>query len=893
MRKEAIGLSIEGTDIKVAHVAFSHKGVILKRLEVAQLPEPLGIAAEEEEPESESLDAFEEAFGEVGRAKTGPGQEAEDEEQLEEEDASTTLLGVLSGYNLTKAKIGVNLPEDAVSFYTLSDTFAIKGRKLKKALIDMVSPKHDGPISLEMVDYVKAADKNLACLICDREPAFLEVLKELKPFLGMNKPFVGLIDSMDTALMGLVRADHELVEGEITAIIYIGSDSTRIIIMKGREYLRFLPSIQEGANSPELINTVFSKILFEQDEGGLPEINHVVLAGEADMPSALEFFSKRMPDARVEIIRYGKFAGSEMEPSKIPAPLSSFALPLALAKKALDPTNPDYYQTDFTPDYLKESQKPFRIAWHGVLSLLVIFAMSLLLVVKGGYNYVEMAELEKDTFNYSRLTQLAQPLLYEIDMLNEQISLYESEITQLASLAQNSNIWSESLQKLCDLTERCDSLWITSMNSAEDKGYVLGGKSRTREKITALASAYQNSYLDVVNRGMIRDYRLWDFTMRVKFPDALQPQIYLARVKKHGKDGFGQGAHVGADEAAGLVAGAQHLGFSTQQFPAMSGGEFPAMPTSFGMDGSVMVDSLLRAGFNAYYEQAKGIAGSPELTRLQTEQEMREAELWRLWMQQKQVEEEQKLAATEKSIDEQYLGPEEKASQSSPTQGPEPAPETEPAPEAEPIPEAKPEPAPKAEPAPEAKPEAPAKAKSAGEENKETPQKDEQADQSSPPVKAAEQSTTTREEEPKVQKQEVAGPKLQTASGSTSSAMDGDYDRALELFKAGEYDQSAGLFNEMLAARTDPKNDCNAHYWLGHCLFGMGDFKAAIVELETAGDCEDKSIQDGVLFMLGNCHLRLGNERSANEKYARLLRDHPTSRFGPIASARTKALSQP
>ena len=867
MRKEGIGLSIEGTDVKVAHIAFSHKGVILKRLEVAQLPEPLGVTIEEEEPESESLDAFEEAFGEASRAKAGLGDDAEDgEQEAEDEDSSSTLLGILAGYNLTRAKIAVNLPEDSVSFYTLSDTFAVKGRKLKRALIDMVSPKHDGPISPDMVEYIKAADKNLTCLVCDRTPVFLDVLKEIRPFLGRNKPHIGLIDSMDTALMGLARANHELVEGEITAIVYVGADSTRTIIMKGRDYMMLLPSIQEGANSPDLLSMLFSKMLLEQDEGGLPDINHLILAGEADMDAACEFFSEKMPEAEVEIIKYGKFVGTEMEPSKIPAPLASFALPLALARKALEPTNPDYYGTDFTPEYMKESQKPFRIAWHGLLSLFIIFAMSLLLVIKGGYNYVEMDDLKKDTFNHNRLTKLAQPLLYEIDMLNEQISLFESEMSQLASLAQDSHIWSQSMLKLCDLTERCDSLWLVNLSSSEDMGYMLRGKSRTREKITALASAYQNSYLDTVSRGMIRDYRLWDFSMRVKFPDVLQPQTYLAMVKKHSKDGFGQDAHGGLDKPGGFVAGMPSLAMSGQQ---MSGGEFPPMAPSFDMQGTGMISGVLRAGFNTYYDQAERIADSPKLRRLQAEQERREAERERSWIQQKKLLEEQKIAAAGKSLDEQYLGPDAESSQTAPDSGLEPAPQVQPETVVKPEgPETK---------TPEATP------------------KREQTSEAAPQHPSAEgsDSATQEEEASLTAPQETDAPEHDTTTVSAPVATDGDYDRALELFKAGEYEQAAGLFNEMLAARSGPTNDCRAHYWLGHCLYGMGDFEAAIVQFKHSEGCGDKSIEDGVLFMLGNCYLRLGDEQSANEEYARLLKDYPNSRFEPIASARVRAFGQP
>ena len=882
MKKEAIGISIEGTDVKVAHIAFAHKGVILKRLEVAQLPGPLGVASKEEEPEGGSLDAFEEAFGDFSQVSARLDQKAEEGKQRGEgESASSTLLGVLSGYNLKKAKIGVNLPEDAVSFYTLSDTFAIKGHKLKKALIDMVSPKHDGAIVPEMVDYIKAADKNLACLVCDHEPVFLEVLKELRPFLGHNKPYIGLIDSADTALMGLVRANHELVDGEITAIIYICADSTRIIVMKGREYVRVLPSIQEGANSQELVNTIFSKILFEQDEGGLPDINHVILAGEADMPSVLEFFSEKMPEARVEIIKYGKFAGTEMEPSKIPAPLASFALALALAKKTLEPTNVDYYKTDFTPDYVKEAQKPFKIAWHGLLALLVIFSMSLLLVIKGGYNYAEKQDLKEDTFNHNRLTRLAQPLLYEIDMLNEKIALYGTEMAQLASLAQDSHIWSESLQKLCDLTERCDSVWITSLVSSEEIGYVLKGKARAREKITALASAYQNSYLDSVSRGKIRDYRLWDFAMRVKFPDVLQPQVYIAKVREHSKDGFGQDAHAGLGEPALLAAQQPNLDMSAQQLPGMPGGDYPLLASSSDMpgldvpgldvQGPGMIGGLLRAGFNAYYEQARHVADSPQLKRLRAEQERHDTEQQRIWMQQKRAQEEQNIAATEKPLDELYLGPRVKSSQG------EPAPE------------------PMLEPAID--PEATIKTEGGEQEQKDATPKDDQADRANEPLKVAESGSVGRAFQPAtIGPQFAVGSNPQSAihnPQSTSAASQTDRDRALELFKAGEYEQAVELFNDLLAAQGDPKNDCNTHYWLGHCFYGMADFETAIAEFELAKSCGDESIEDGVLFMLGNCHLRLGNQQAANEDYSKLLKNYPNSRYGPIASARTGAERKP
>lgn len=632
--------------------------------------------------------------------------------------------------------------------------------------------------------------------------------------------------------------------------------------------MRLLPLIQEGSNSPDFGNTLYSKILLEQDEGGLPDIDRVILAGDADMPSAIEFFSEKFSNAKVETIKYGKFVGTEMEPSKIPAPLPSFALALALARKSLEPTNPSYYHTDFTPDYLKEAQKPFKIAWHGLLSLLVIFTMSLLLVIKGGYNYVEMQDLNEDTYNHNRLTKLAQPLLYEIDMLNEKISLHESEMKQLAALAQNSRVWSDSLLKLCDLAERCDSLWFTSIKSSEDRGYLITGKSRTRDKITALASGFESSFLDTVARGKIRDYGVCDFVLRAKFPDALEPGAYLAMVKEHSRDGFGfkgQG-HEGTQPGSAFVA-TPNLAMSGPQMPlGLEQGLF-ADPLSTSAQGPEMFSAMLRVGLDAYLAQSERIANSPTLVRLRAEQESSEAQLKKLW-EQKRFQEEQKVAAAKRSVDEEYLGPKAKPSRAPEVLGPFPEQDV--------------------------KSKATDKADRPKKKTNEAARKKQEEHLPAPPVKAKaveEDAQPAKKEDVKHEKPATA--KMQVTNERAPQAADDDYDRALELFKSGDYRQAAALFNRILASSKSRVMDCNIHYWLGHCLYSMGNFEGAVAEFEQSKHCEDKSMADGVLFMLGNCLLRLGDEKRAGDEYAELLRDYPNSRFGQIAQARARTLDQP
>lgn len=931
MRNEAIGLSVEGTDVRVAHLGLSRKGVILKRLEVTQLPAPLGLA-EDELIETDTMSAFDDAFGDVGAIGSEARPKDDGEPVVDEEiDASSALFNILSEYNMTKSKLALNLQEDTVHFYLFDDNFKVSGPKLKKALVDMVSPNHEVPLSPDMLECIRTQEKKLVCIVSEQQPSALRVIRDLKPFMGNNKPYVGLVDSMETALMSLARANHELAEGEITAIVHIGQDTTRVVVMKGRDYMRLLPPVQEGIRSPDVVKTIFSKILFEQDEGGLPELDRVILAGEAEAAGATDFFTEKMPSAKVEIIKSGKYCGSEMSPSSIPAPLSSFALPLALARKALEPNNPDYYQTDFTPDQLKESQKPFRIAWHGLITLAIIFSVSLFLIFKGSSNYSRMGDLQNSIDYFREYTELAEPLLREVDMLTNQVTLYQTQIAQHAMLSMGSDTWNRSLEKIGDLAERHDSLWLTNLRSAGCNGMVLTGKSRSRRNISLLTSSYREAYLDNVSRGMVRDYPVWDFSLRVRFPDLLEEPVYVAMAQARGNVDFESGAPIGASEVQMPSMG--NLAMFPQMSPSLTGSQqAPGMGgAAFAMQGPATFDGVLKAGFNAYYERAEVFAASQE------------------W---KELEAEQKIAEAAKTEEEKYL--ESSMGLKADVPVVEPQPESEPEVELEVLEDEfdddeipfEREQSHNAGPLPDVVQQSPPQSSSS--ENASAPaamgelgpagdellvDADDASSEGNMAAAPEEADDSAAERESSQEASENVASNQTSSSGSASPegasalANEGDQarqtknpgemlgserksprkvrsaeaayaanaaglERALELFNTGEYEKAAGLFEKLLSNDADASTACKAHYWLGHCHYGTGELHKAIAEFESASTCGGSDIEDGALFMLGNCYLRLGNKAKANHKYAKLLEEFPQSRFCSAASARAESLGR-
>ena len=162
----------------------------------------------------------------------------------------------------------------------------------------------------------------------------------------------------------------------------------------------------------------------------------------------------------------------------------------------------------------------------------------------------------------------------------------------------------------------------------------------------------------------------------------------------------------------------------------------------------------------------------------------------------------------------------------------------------------------------------------------------------------AHKSSAPSSEEPKValvlaKTEPKAKPKTEpkTKAALNEAADTNDYDSAIAYFKHGDYEQAAEMFRRIAAQVSDSQVACESHHWLGHCLFGMHKHEEAIAEFEEALNCTGSGLRDASLFMIGNCYLKLKDNQKANASYARLLSDYPGSRFGPMASARTRSLT--
>ena len=546
--KHAIGVMVDGLDVKIAYLAKEGGSIVLKAIKRARLKERMEerietgeiealegelpgiaeeqadqreVAQEETAPETEEdilgLDAMMETEPEpeVELEAEGGGEDMEAED--EEENNASILFVALGEFPIRQSLLGVNLLEPSVDFFDLANTEGLKGKKLKKWIESEIEniKGQDGGINDDNLGYFQVNGTVVSALHSD-PMELLSSIDQLKFFFNTNVR-VSVIDINEVALMNLVRLS-ETPEDEVTALIYIGTDFSRVIFLRGSEYLGFAQVINEGFDSPQVLTTIFSRILFAQDVSDIPDIDRIILAGESKSVNAQEFFSGQFRESRIEYLVPDILDTSQIERDQVDL-VSVFAIPIALAWKVLDPQNERFYPTNLLPGERKRRQNPFHIAWHG-LSLIALLAVTALYL---GFQYEKnidaiVSDNRKVELQIKQIED-ATPLADTISIIENRIGELEAEISRIDTVSSDYNRWSRILKKMVEETDRTNSIWFDQMKST-DEGISLSGRALQRNKIHEIASSFGVSRINQITRSELRGKEIFSFQF-----DALYDQI--------------------------------------------------------------------------------------------------------------------------------------------------------------------------------------------------------------------------------------------------------------------------------------------------------------------------------------------------------------------------------
>ena len=318
--RTAIGLAISGREVRLATLMREKDQISVVALETAYLDSSLEHQTTKEElvvdnkPNADARDAF-------GLKDAWDEKTSEQEAQTKGNANLEILYKFLFKHASKKIRVGLNIPVSMAKYQRLDSA----DFKQSDDFIDNTSrADKDAGLGSEQ-HLLKLADGATVSLVHDQYPPFLNILREVNDFLGKKLHF-GTMDTTELALANIARSGFSSQPGQTSVIVYIEDDFTRLIFMNGYELLHISSIINENAASPQVLDIISRRLMYEIDEASIPEINSIYLAGRCSHIRAKSFFAAQFKKATVEYLSTTALGHLPVESDKQEETFSEFAV---------------------------------------------------------------------------------------------------------------------------------------------------------------------------------------------------------------------------------------------------------------------------------------------------------------------------------------------------------------------------------------------------------------------------------------------------------------------------------------------------------------------------------------------------------------------------------------
>lgn len=515
--RSAIGISVNGTKVKAAYISLIKGNVYIKALESASLKTPIEQARSSQDDPDQAGNIMEKAFNirEPITQKSSPENPAV--ETLEPDNNVSVLYALLDKFQQDRANVGINTPVLTVKYDLLDADVVSKDRNFKKrikARLDIWGNNGDGA---RRANYIRQNRERILKVDYDYHPPLIDLLDEVNQFRAGSLNLVHM-DTNELALVDLIKELYKFEKDEISAIIYIEQDFSRVIFLKGLAIYHITPIIHKGTTSTDVLEVIYRKIIYAQDHYFIPELNNIILASYSYRMRANKFFKQKFPYATTGYVNDKKLI-PDPQFQKGGRLFSQYAIPISLAWKALQNKSAYSKSPNFLPEYILERQKMPKLALHGYLLLFVIalttFIFTGLLIVKN----VQIKRLEQKNNTVKMQIESNRPLADRVKKFDNQIIEFENNTSLVDSFSAGYKQTIEFLNALAAGLDDAGRIWITELSKEGDKAGIRG-IALQRERIPVLSNSLGGASLKMVTRSMLYDENVFTFNIEKTITDS-------------------------------------------------------------------------------------------------------------------------------------------------------------------------------------------------------------------------------------------------------------------------------------------------------------------------------------------------------------------------------------
>ncbi len=415
------------------------------------------------------------------------------------------LKGILSKYTHRKYEVAISLSEPQVYYAFFNTSWGLEGQDLKLRVIEELAksrPNAQG-IRADDLQVLKLKEDRILAIVRDSSLNLLNLLENVQS--GITKR-ISFVESAETSLINLVKENYNFQAQDLSLIVFMGHEYSRLIFMRGNEIYNISNIIEAFVDKTNVAKTIYSRILLEQDNLGLPNPNSIIITGETADTGIVQYLREKLPRGiHIDYLSFQRFGVTGMDPI-----LSRFGVAIGAALRSLQKDNDYLYNVDLTPLEVKESQKIFKLGIIGWLLLALIPLAAFFATLRIVENQQSLNSLKvKVRTTAAELTQL-EDVESRLNAEQAKLANYNKGLAILDSMITTRNSWSAFLTHMDAQVRSIGKIWITELK--QRGGYVdVRGYTTERDNISDFADRFKNSILKSVEIQQINRRKSYSF----------------------------------------------------------------------------------------------------------------------------------------------------------------------------------------------------------------------------------------------------------------------------------------------------------------------------------------------------------------------------------------------
>lgn len=512
--KPYVFIYCEGSDTKIVVATQDKEGIrILRTVTLNAASVKADSMPSEEKFEDFSMEGVSEdfKFDDIGGSDSEGGG-------LSNTEIGNIAAG-LEGINLNSAKFILIGTEPAMNYHVYDGPKEKDKKAQILAITTDIEQSKNIYVAPDLIDYIPYNDKSLLAAFLENTVPCMDLLTQLAAYHKKRHYKIQTIKSADLSLAYYVANNVKFFPEDYTLIIYTGKEYSKLIFLEGNKLKHIGSTLDIGTKNLSTYDVYFSKILLEMENGGIPQLDNVILCGEDRSENLTLSFYGTFPEANVTELDFKNFNTSSLS-SEIKSQLPDFAIPLSVATEFFDELKKKHKGINILPRFIVETQKILQFGLLSYALMPLIFLATFLFTYLTLEKNKEISELDVEVQRLTKLQQENQALMDQIYPLSNKIAGFDVTKAILDSATVGTEIWGETLDRMADFVERRRSFWITSIQNFAPNQLRINGYSLSRSVLTEFADYYDSSVLENITFEPLRESNAFSFNITLRLDDA-------------------------------------------------------------------------------------------------------------------------------------------------------------------------------------------------------------------------------------------------------------------------------------------------------------------------------------------------------------------------------------